>query len=200
MSALTQRVLTAALLLPLVLWGIVALPTAYFALLFAFVCLLGAWEWAALAGSASTHHRVLYTLLFVFGLAGAEYLTRSRLGLYAVLAVAALWWLTALALVWRYQSGRSLERISAGWRRVAGWLILIPSWVALMFLHGQPERGVYLVMFLLALVWLADVAAFFVGRRWGRRRLASRVSPGKSWEGVAGALAAVALLATLTGW
>lgn len=200
MSALTQRVITAALLVPLVVWGIVALPTAYFAVLFAVVCLLGAWEWAALAGTPSTHQRVIYTLVFVFGLVGAEYLTRSRPGLDAVLALAALWWLTALILVWRYQSGRSLGRMSASWGRVAGWLTLIPGWVALVFLHGQPKRGVYMVIFLLALVWIADIAAFFAGRRWGKRRLASRVSPGKSWEGVAGALAAVGLLAAVTGW
>lgn len=78
-------------------------------------------------------------------------------------------------------------------------MVMIPAWTSLVVLHGGGEPGVYRVLFLLALIAGADITAFFVGRRWGRTRLASRVSPGKSWEGVAGALVAVLVLASAAG-
>ena len=199
MSALRQRVITAALLLPLVLWGILALPSPQFSVVFAIVCLLGAWEWAALSGWDSTSRRALYVGGMAVGLLGTHYLTGAPAGLSAVLVVALLWWLFALLMVLARQSGREWAGLSPGLRGAAGWLVLIPAWLALVYLHGRQEGGPYLVLFLLVLVWTADAAAFFVGRRWGRRRLASRVSPGKSWEGVIGGLAGVAAVATVTG-
>jgi phosphatidate cytidylyltransferase len=88
-------------------------------------------------------------------------------------------------------------------RALAGDLILVPAWGALVALHGQEPHGPAWVLFLAALVWLADIGAFFAGRRWGRRKLAVRVSPGKSWEGVAGgvlaALAGAAVAVVLAG-
>ncbi len=80
-------------------------------------------------------------------------------------------------------------------------MVLIPTWVALIALHRHNSDGPYLVVFLLALIWAADSAAFFVGRRWGKTRLASRVSPAKSWEGaVGGVLAAVVLAGLVSGF
>ncbi len=58
----------------------------------------------------------------------------------------------------------------------------------MVLLHGGRGDGVYLVLFLLVMIWIADSAAYFSGRRWGKTRLAGRISPGKSWEGVFGAL------------
>jgi phosphatidate cytidylyltransferase len=70
-----------------------------------------------------------------------------------------------------------------------GLLVLVPAWFSLVALRAD-VRGQWLLLFLLVLVWVADSAAFFAGRRWGRTRLSSRVSPGKSWEGLYAALAA----------
>jgi len=74
--------------------------------------------------------------------------------------------------------------------------VLIPAWLGLLWLCAEAKPWVYA---LLAIIWLADTAAYGVGRRFGRRRLADQISPAKSWEGVAGALGAVALLAVVTG-
>jgi phosphatidate cytidylyltransferase len=68
-------------------------------------------------------------------------------------------------------------------------VVLLPTWTSLVALHARAPDGRWWLLFLLVLVWIADTAAFFVGRRWGRRRLASVVSPGKSWEGVLAGLA-----------
>ena len=72
---------------------------------------------------------------------------------------------------------------------LAGWMVLVPTWLALTRLQAQP--GVLLA--LLGIVWIADSCAYFVGRAWGRHRLAPTISPAKTWEGVAGAAAGVAV-------
>jgi phosphatidate cytidylyltransferase len=106
-----------------------------------------------------------------------------------------LWWVLAAYLVWRYQRRGQVDVGGVFRRALAGGLVLVPAWAAAVALHGSPGAGPWILVYLLAVVWCADTAAFFVGRRWGRRRLASRVSPGKSWEGAAGALVCLVPLA-----
>ena len=77
---------------------------------------------------------------------------------------------------------------------ITGWLVLIATWMAVVALQ---TRSPGLLLALMAIVWIADTAAYFVGRRFGRRKLAPSISPGKTWEGVYGALAAVAAYALL---
>jgi len=199
MSALRQRVITAAVLGSLALCAIIVLSTPYFSLVLGVVILAGAWEWAALAGWGAPYQRALYVLALALGLLGAWVLMQGPVGFRVIMGVGLLWWLIALVLVWRYQSRGTLGHGPRLWRGGAGWLVMIPAWASLVALHGAGEQGVYRVLFLLALIAGADITAFFVGRRWGRTRLASRVSPGKSWEGVAGALAAVFVLAGAAG-
>ena len=101
--------------------------------------------------------------------------------------MAAAWWLVAVVWIGSYGMGRA---DSPPWMRaVAGILVLVPAWRALVAVRDVEQHGQYYLLFLLALIWAADTAAYFVGRRWGRFSLAPRVSPGKTWEGVWGALA-----------
>jgi len=111
-------------------------------------------------------------------------------GLSIILATALAWWL--VALLWLVVSpARANARAAA----IAGMLVLVPAWVALSKLHTATAQGPQLVLFLLLLVVAADVGAYFTGRRFGRRKLAPQVSPGKTWEGVAGGLIAAGAMA-----
>ncbi len=199
MSPLTQRVATAAVLVPVVVGGVMALPTEYFAALLAVVMLAAAWEWTILAGWLSPPARFAYMALFALAMLGGGWLAGSPEGLSAVLGVALVWWSVALVLVGHYQRRGDLAPGPRWLRGLVGCLVLIPAWAALVSLHGRTTYGVYLVLTLFVLIWSADIAAFFAGRRWGRRRLASRVSPGQSWEGVMGALLAVFAVALAAG-
>lgn len=194
MSGLGQRVLTAALLIPLVTLAILFLPTAAFALLAGVFAAAGAWEWSALAGWGRARTRGLYAAAFALALALAYPLLQQPLAVGSLLLTALAWWGLAMVLVVRFQTGGDVAMASPAARAVAGWLVLLPAWAALVVLHGHQPQGPWLVVFLMVTIWCADSAAYFVGRRWGRRRLASRVSPGKSWEGAAGGVAAVLLL------
>ncbi len=90
-------------------------------------------------------------------------------------------------LVACYQMNKSINLSSRIMKAIIGGVILIPAWLSLILIHLN-KSGVSLMLFLFFLIWLADSAAYFSGRRFGSKKLASNVSPGKTWEGVYGAL------------
>ncbi len=194
---LKQRILTALILAPLAVWGILALSTPVFALILGGIVVLGAWEWARIAGIRRQSGRIGYALLVAAGLAAiaGPLFDGSLLGL-VLSGVAVAWWCLALFAIIRFPAGGEL------WRRfpvpvLVGLLLLIPAWAALVTIHAG--SGPLLVLVLMLLVWGADIGAYFAGRRWGRHKLAPRVSPGKTREGVLGALAAALLVAAVFG-
>ncbi len=201
---LRTRIVTAAVLVALLL----AVVTSRIATLVTFtvVVLAGAWEWSAfLCGPIPRSPiprgptpllRVLYVVAVAVLLAVAWQLTRTRAGTAAVLAVAVLWWV--VALLWVVFAPRRAARWSAA---LAGLLALVPAWVALMRLRLDMRRGAEWMLFVLILVWVADIGAFFIGRRFGRMRLAPEVSPGKTWEGLIGGVAMSVIVAVGgSGW
>ena len=192
---LKQRILTALILIPLVVWAVLQLPTHWFAVLLAVLVLMGAWEWSNLAGLDAPMARSLYVSLLALALWLAWWWHAQPLA-QGVLALACVGWVLALAWIGRPDFARAQRLFKA----VVGFWVLVPAWLGLVLLHGHPGPGPQLVLFLMVLIWVADSGAYFAGRRWGHTKLAPRVSPGKTWEGVYGALAACALVALLGAW
>ena len=124
-------------------------------------------------------------------LAAAWLSTRDAAALRVFLLVAAAWWVVALG--WLTLAPQRVQGWSAG---VAGVFALVPAGVALAQIRIAPGIGAALTLFTIVLIVAADTGAFFAGRSFGRVRLAPRVSPGKTWEGVLGGL----LLATLVAF
>jgi phosphatidate cytidylyltransferase len=122
-------------------------------------------------------------------------------GCYALLTAGSpvAWWLLGLAAgfwlilapAWVGGQWRAMNPLV---RAATGWVVLIPTWIAIVELR---LIGPGLVLYAMGMIWLADSAAYFSGRLWGRRKLAPSISPGKTWEGVAGAMAAVTVLAVV---
>lgn len=189
---LKQRVVTALILAPLTIWAIIALPVGGFALLFGVITLLGAWEWGRIVGLQSARQ-----LLFPAAIAivlGTLYRHLDNHLLINVVAASALaWWLVALLQVVTFPASERFWVRSAWSRAVAGLLILAPAWLAMVLIHQRLGAGY--ILLLLFLIWGADTGAYFAGRAFGRRKLAPKVSPGKSWEGVYGALLSTVVLA-----
>ena len=148
---------------------------------------VGSFEWAGLSGRTSTAQRIVYTAATLILMLWLSLHVRHSSALLAGCAVGAAWWGVALLCVVGAQRGTYSITPGAVWLHwVLGWLVLVPTFCALVLLHGSETHGRWWVLLLLALVWSADIGAYFAGRRFGRRRLASRLSPGKSWEGVFG--------------
>lgn len=198
---LKQRICTAAILIPCVILAIFFLPTVVLAAIFGAIVLLGAWEWAKLFKWDSPGLRLSFVAITFLVLFAEFYISRSALGLQAVLWTAPVWWLIAGGWIYRYNQSKvtAANQLLPLSQRLKGLLIgllvLTPPWLTLVTLHGSDIYGPRYVLFLLLLIWLADTAAYVFGRSFGRRKLAPQVSPGKTWEGVFGALLSTGIFA-----
>ncbi len=194
---LKQRLLTAAILIPLVVLGIFLLPNPYLAVILAFIVAIGAWEWSGLIDLQRFSRKIVYVGIVIVSLVVFAFIARYSAGLQMILWLSLLWWLVALLWIIGFR-GDKQPRFSLWSGAIAGILVLVPCWVSLVTIHSTEHGPVYL-LFIMAIIWIADSGAYFVGRRWGRRKLAPRVSPGKSWEGVAGGLMFVAIFSFVSG-
>jgi phosphatidate cytidylyltransferase len=191
-EGIKKRVLTAAVLVVVLLAVVLWLPDWATVGALTLVVLAGAWEWSAFLRLTEAWQRWLYVAVVAVLLPLVWHFTRDSDGLRLVLQIAIVWWLIALGWV------MFAPRLVTSWAAaIAGVLALVPAWIALSRLRLDFPRGAEWVLFALILVQVADIGAFFVGRRFGRRRLAPNVSPGKTWEGVVGGFVASALVAVI---
>ncbi len=189
---LKQRVITAVLLLLVLLPALfapMAWPFAAFTLVFVAA---GGWEWVRLNGGG-TIASVGSALLLALA-CGAAWVSG-----WVDSAPDALW-LSATGL-WVIAGALALRAGPAGWGlvpallRCAGGLLLL--WLAWLAMCAARARGLNFILSVFSLVWISDIAAYFGGRAWGRRKLAPSISPGKSWEGVWSGMVGVLLVGGL---
>lgn len=201
---LKQRVITALVLAIIFIVALFGLPAGYFSFFVGAIVLIGAWEWACLAGFPSRWQRALYALFilvvlllasFYLGFEGEASPNLDADAIRELLIAGCIWWTIALLLVQGYPSSALLwgHKIL---RLLMGLLVLIPTWVALVYVRQQ-EAGAWLVLLLMLIVAMADSGGYFAGKRFGKHKLASAVSPGKTWEGFAGGLIANCVLALI---
>jgi phosphatidate cytidylyltransferase len=201
---LKQRVITGFILAVSFLVALFALPTYGFILLMTAVLAIAAWEWGRLAGLVSTLGRGFY-ILAVVALAAVlgVYLGFEENILLAeksrfLFLLACGWWAIALLWIQSYPSSAIL------WGRrwaclLMGVFVLLPMWLAFTGLMSL-AHGPQLVLAVVLLVALADTGGYFVGRSIGRIKLAPKVSPGKTWEGLLGGQLAIAIVVVSSGW
>lgn len=199
-KVLKQRVITAVILLLALLAATTLLPAFYFSLFIAAVILISAWEWAGLVSSdkeiaklpylASIAAMLLGSFFFLEISPDAQHINGFRASLVLLLGV--LFWLLSLFFLAGYPENRKLwndeSKIS-----LMGVLVLIPAFVGVVALKYLLPSG-YLVLALVALVAAVDIGAYFVGVSFGSRKLAAKLSPKKSWEGVWGGAIACLLV------
>lgn len=197
-SDIRPRLLTAVVLIPLFVWGVLAMPPTYFAALLAAIVVIAAAEWGRLVdlsnGAQFVFVVVLALLLLLVMIAPPPPLLT-----HGIAVAAMVWWAIAIQWLRRYETGEDIPR--ERWSGILiGVLVLVPPWAALTALHRDPLAGPSYVLFLFILIWAADSGAYFSGRRFGRRKLAPRTSPGKTWEGIAGGMAAASVVAVIGAW
>lgn len=196
-----QRIITALILVPAVVSGVLLLETVYLSLVMAVVILLASKEWSELSGLSSGAWQAVYAATIAAGMVLAVFLMEKPLGGLWILVIAVGWWTLAVIRLRAFVPLNQSEQGVSQPRLLDGLMVLIPAWVAVVALHRLPEQGSLMTLFLLVLIWVADSAAFFVGRRWGKVKLAPLISPGKTREGAYGALlGAVCLAAMMSLW
>jgi phosphatidate cytidylyltransferase len=193
---LATRILTAAVLIPAVLAALFLLPPLAWGCVTLAIIALGAIEWARLAGMSRQARSVFVAAVVVIG---AAMLVAPRLQfahgwpggiVIAVCGIASLFWIL-VAPPWVIHRWSAQGKLVMA---IVGLVVLVGAWTAIVQLHA---RSPWLVLAAMAIVWIADTAAYFAGRAFGRHKLAPAVSPGKTWEGVFGAWGAVAIYAWL---
>jgi phosphatidate cytidylyltransferase len=195
---LKQRVITAIILAVLFLAALFLLPEMAWGVLVLLIVGQGAVEWTRLAGMTG---RTAYAYaLLVLSLMLALMLLNGRLDVdsihlihLAVFAWAVFFWVIGVT-TWLIVSWKPTSKLLMG---IVGLTLLIPTGLAMIDLRLVSP---WLLLGLMALVWLADISAYFAGRRFGKNKLAPQISPGKTWEGVFGALIMVSLAVVIVGW
>lgn len=191
---LRQRVITAAILIPVIILITFYAGTLVFAALLTGIISIGAWEWAGLSGWPARSSKIIYAVI-VFFLLITCFILRNSIVSSVVVVAAVIAWLFLTAWVTIQQRRKSLSMGNRFLKAVVGIMVLVPAWLSLVLIHKSDNFGAVYVIFLLALVWLADAAAYFTGHLWGKTKLASVISPGKTWEGGAGAI----IVSAITG-
>jgi phosphatidate cytidylyltransferase len=191
---LRTRLLTVATIFPLFLLALFYLPNSYWSALILVFMVTAAHEWARLfdISHARSIAFAVVTLLIAAGLCvgGSDVLIPSAVTIQAVCVVATLFWVVVAPYLLKNR-----VQVSAGVPvLLLGWVVLIPLWAALVELR---RFGPLYVFFAMGVIWLADTAAYFSGRAFGKRKLAPDISPGKTLEGALGALAVAALYAVI---
>jgi phosphatidate cytidylyltransferase len=198
---LLQRILTALALLPPVLATLWFGSTPLVGLVFGAVALVAVHEWGSLTGLRAPPARKRALALYVAAAAllmVAAVAFRATALPWLLVAGTCAWWVVMLVWIARYPAGFDATT-PPRWLKLGAGLLVIPGTIAgVMLLHGRPE-GALVLLFALALVWAADIGAYFAGRAFGRRKLAPAVSPGKTWEGVAGGVALALVVAAIAG-
>lgn len=203
---LKTRILTALVLAAILIGSTFFAPHWCFSLIASAFFIIGAWEWSRLSGYQGTG-RFLVTLMLAglliaaglwigFSLAARPAMHGDRLLWLA--GAACGWWLAAVVLVKAYPAATRFW--APRWvQTLMGVLVIVPAWAGLAFLNAT-ENGAWLIMILIVSVVCADTGAYFVGRRFGKTKLAPNVSPGKSMEGFFGGLVCSTLFGLCLVW
>lgn len=180
---LKTRVITALILMAVLLPTLFLLPPIYISGLFLLVLLAAAWEWSRLLAPEASRSAWIYAvfclviILFLLGMQNASWQ-------FALLLLAVLFWFFVAPFILAKGMNLSLQKLRPFYV-VLGLILLPATWFALVFLR---ELGLIFLLSMMALVWVADIGAYFVGKAFGKRKLAVQISPGKSVEGAIGGL------------
>ena len=192
----STRIIAALVMAPVAIAAILLLPTPWLVALVALVFLMGMWEWFKLAEIDDTLSR---TILLVANLVLMVLLVWASAGsmvlFQIVTLIGAAWWCAALLWLRFFNFASDHETYARVFKLAAGTLAILPAWCALGLIHASGPNGHRWLLAALSVVWAADSGAYFAGRqfggRWfGSRKLAPRISPNKTLEGLLGGLAA----------
>jgi len=191
---LKNRVVTAAILAPLVILGIWFLPDQWFALAWGIAIAICAWEWSALSTLESIPARAGFVAVCV-GIMTTYQQWAGETEEWLAWPVVAWWFLFSL-MARKFPAKIVAINYPLAVRLLVGLFVLVTAWILMVW--TQHNLGPQQVLYLFFLIWLADIAAYFTGKRWGNTKLAPDISPGKTIEGVYGAMAATVVFALAT--
>ena len=204
------RLLAALVMAPLAIAAVLLLPTPWMAAVSAAAFLVGLWEWLRLTDIEDPIARGVLLVVNLLVMVALVWASRSNAGASLVLfkiavLLGVIWWLLSILWLRRYEFASDHDTHARVFKLAAATLSIIPAWCALVLIHAgqlgaEPVKtgipgGHRWLLLALAIVWAADTGAYFAGRTFGRNKLAPRISPNKTVEGLFGGLVAGMALA-----
>ena len=201
---LIQRILTAIALIPLVIIALFFAPLSIFSYLIIVVCALAAWEWGSFLGLEKKAQKAIFMVLSIVFL-GLLYLIESSIksNLFAlIICLSIIWWLVALFLVISYPNSAKYWAKSPSIKLLFAFFTIVPFFIGMLELRSinysvDSYTGAVWLLYVFVLIWSTDTGAYFTGRAIGKRKLAAKVSPGKTVEGFIGGVC-LAILVCMT--
>ena len=200
------RVIAALVMAPVAIAAILLLPTQWLVALVALVFLIGMWEWFKLAEIDDTLSRTVLLIANLLLMVLLVWASAGSLVLFQIVTlVGVAWWCVALLWLRFYSFASDHETYARVFKLAAGTLAIVPAWCALGLIHASQPNGHLWLFTALTIVWAADSGAYFAGRQFGgkvfgSRKLAPRISPNKTIEGLLGGLVAGLITAGVFGW
>jgi len=193
-----QRIITALLITPVAIALLLYVPAAVTAAIIGGLCLIAAWEWTRLSGLRSRPLRAVLVAAAALIMAALWYCTNLVVW-WTLIGAGCVWWFVALLWLRNFSFAAAPTRENAALKVVAGALTVLPAWAGLMRILVTQDTPHTWALYSLFVVWAADSFAYLAGKRWGRSKLAPNISPGKTREGVYGALVGCACVAAIGG-
>ncbi len=208
---LLQRILTALVLAAVAISAIFLLPILYFYLFIAVIVLIAAWEWTNLSEINNVPGKLGFMLLLIVPMLGITFWTqlleltsqifewpevKEYSGALEWLVIApVIFWVMMMVLIRKVPEGLLALELKKRSKIFLGWFVLLSAWMFLTKLRAYYGGGA--AMYFLALIWLADIAAYFSGKKFGKEKLAPEISPGKTVQGLYGAIISAIICAAI---
>lgn len=189
------RILTAIILIPLFLLLLFKLPPNLFGWITGAVVIYCGWEWSSLMGIKNPWKKLIYPVILYLVL-----YVSLQLYIPNVILAGLVWWLFSVVLIVIYPKASDTWGQGYLVRGLMGVMVLVPCWLAVNFIRNIPDNGIAILLFLFVLIWGADISAYFAGKWWGKNKLAPMVSPGKTWQGLIGAVVTTLIITLVTLW
>lgn len=198
---LYQRILTAVPLAAFVFWMIFFQPSSVFLYFVLFIVLISAYEWAKLAGVTNSLLRTLFAavitlITWAFQHYASEYILWP-------IYVSVMWWIS-ISYYLKIAKPKAVDSAVKFDKLFIAFIVLPAAALAMQEIHsiyiGVEKQGPYWLFYALALVWVADIGAYFSGKKFGKNKLAPHISPGKTKEGLMGAVVATTLYTLLASY
>jgi len=193
---LSQRILTAIPLAAFVFWIIFFQPTTVFFYFLLFIVLISGYEWARLSGVNNTPLRIVFALFVTL----TSWLVPQYLADYILwlIYVAVLWWFS-ISYFLKFAKPKAASSDLKIDKLLIAFVVLPAAALAMQNIHAMPQGADWL-FYALALVWVADIGAYFSGKKFGKNKLAPNISPGKTKEGLVGAVIATSIYTLIASY
>jgi len=194
-TKLKQRLLAAVIMAPLTVLAVLSLESNILAMILMVIACMAAYEWAAMSYEETTRKIMYVSACALLIILAGLYLPSEHVKFFMLLA--SVYWVCILMLLSFYETTWLNNYLLNSFLSTSGYFVITVGWLSMLHLHQQDPA---LLLYMFILIWIADSGAYFSGKKFGKTKLAEQLSPGKTREGLLGAVALSIVFALVAVW